>query len=82
MFLTTSNITFVCTQFIVTSNVLTVKHENHKQCIFPILPVNVPQSYILNVSITVHNILSIIVLLRLPCQKKHTTVTVPVLQYC
>ena len=30
----------------VTSNVLTVTDENHKRCIFPILPVNVPGSYI------------------------------------
>ena len=28
----------------VTSNVLTVTDENHKRCIFPILPVNVLQS--------------------------------------
>ena len=26
-----------------TSNVLTVTNENHKRCIFPILPVNVPR---------------------------------------
>ena len=29
----------------VTSNVLNVTDENHKRCIFPILPVNVQQSY-------------------------------------
>ena len=29
----------------VASNVLTVTDENHKQCIFPILQVNVPLSY-------------------------------------
>ena len=29
----------------VTSHVLTVTDENHKRCIFPILPVNVPLSY-------------------------------------
>ena len=28
----------------VTSNVLTVTDENHKRCVFPILPVNVPWS--------------------------------------
>ena len=30
----------------VTLNVLTVTDENYKQCIFPILPVNVPRSYL------------------------------------
>ena len=30
----------------VMSNVLTVTDKNHKQCIFPILPVDVPRSYI------------------------------------
>ena len=46
MFLMTSSIKFVFAQFIVTSNVLTVTDENHERCIFPILPVNVLQSYI------------------------------------
>ena len=32
-------------QCIVTLNALTVTNENHKRCIFPILPVNVPRSY-------------------------------------
>ena len=32
------------THFTVMSNVLTVTDENHKQCIFPILPVNVLKS--------------------------------------
>ena len=36
---------FVSAHCIVTSNVLTVTNENHKWCIFPILPVNVPRSY-------------------------------------
>ena len=36
---------FVYAHWIVTSNVLTVTDENHKRCLFPILPVNVPQSY-------------------------------------
>ena len=30
----------------VTSNVLTVTDENHKKCIFQILPVDVPRSYL------------------------------------
>ena len=30
----------------VLSNVLTVTDENHKRCIFPILPVNVLRSYL------------------------------------
>ena len=47
MFSATSDIKFVCEQFIATSNVLTVKDENPKQCIFLILPVDVPLSYAL-----------------------------------
>lgn len=35
----------VLSQCIVTLNALTVTNENHKRCILPILPVNVPRSY-------------------------------------
>ena len=34
----------VSVHFTVTSNVMTVTDENHKRCIFPFLPVNVPRS--------------------------------------
>ena len=39
----------------VTTNVLTMKDENHKQCIFPILPVNDPQSYMLHDNNLIHS---------------------------
>ena len=35
---------FISANCIVTWNVLTGTDENHKQCIFPISPINVPQS--------------------------------------
>ena len=43
-----SALKFEFAQFIMTSNVLTVTDENHERCIFPILPVNVAQSYSLS----------------------------------
>ena len=47
MFLTTSTMRFVIILCIVTSHGMTLTNENREQCIFPILPVNIPRSYAL-----------------------------------